>query len=166
MHAIRLFESRRQLPANYVMKVDKASMAESIEARCPYLDSRIADIAYASPLLPIQLPSQKKQLLQAIANRNNLLPARITRRHKYGAPLPTDWLDRDASLRRFAAEILLQRGNLTERLGLRAAMEAYLKRGVQGEPWPSPFSIYRHLAWKLLLLELWAPLYLQPAQGR
>lgn len=166
MHAIRLFESRRQLPANYVMKVDKASMAESIEARCPYLDPRIADIAYASPLPPIQLPSQKKQLLQAIAKRSNLLPPRITRRHKFGAPLPTDWLDRDASLRRFTAEHLLQRGNLTERLGLRPAMEAYLKRGIQGEPWPLPLSIYRNLAWKLLLLELWAPLYLQPAQSR
>jgi hypothetical protein len=45
-------------------------------------------------------------------------------------------------------------------------MEAYLIHGIQGEPWPSPISIYRNLAWKLLLLEMWAPIYLQPAQVR
>ena len=41
-----LFESRRQLPNQYVMKVDKASMAESVEARAPYLDRRVAELAY------------------------------------------------------------------------------------------------------------------------
>jgi asparagine synthase (glutamine-hydrolysing) len=35
--AIRLFETRNQLPNNYVMKVDKASMSVSVEARVPYL---------------------------------------------------------------------------------------------------------------------------------
>ncbi|MBK8742596.1 MAG: asparagine synthase [Betaproteobacteria bacterium] len=48
-HAVRLFESRRQLPNQYVMKVDKASMAESIEARAPYLDRRVAEIASVRP---------------------------------------------------------------------------------------------------------------------
>ena len=47
--AIRLFESRQQLPNNYVMKVDKASMSVSVEARVPFLDRRIADIAYRTP---------------------------------------------------------------------------------------------------------------------
>ena len=47
--AVRLFETRNQLPNNYVMKVDKASMSVSIEARVPYLDQRVAEIAYRIP---------------------------------------------------------------------------------------------------------------------
>src|SRR5262249_24217331 len=47
--AIRLFETRNQLPNNYVMKVDKASMSVSVEARAPYLDQRIAEVAYRIP---------------------------------------------------------------------------------------------------------------------
>ena len=47
--AIRLFETRNQLPNNYVMKVDKASMSVSVEARVPYLDQRVAEIAYRIP---------------------------------------------------------------------------------------------------------------------
>ena len=47
--AVRLFETRNQLPNNYVMKVDKASMSVSVEARVPYLDQRVAEIAYRIP---------------------------------------------------------------------------------------------------------------------
>ena len=47
--AVRLFESRNQLPNNYVMKVDKASMSVSVEARAPYLDRRVAELAYSIP---------------------------------------------------------------------------------------------------------------------
>jgi asparagine synthase (glutamine-hydrolysing) len=43
-----LFETRNQLPNNYVMKVDKASMSVSVEARVPYLDQRVAEVAYRS----------------------------------------------------------------------------------------------------------------------
>jgi asparagine synthase (glutamine-hydrolysing) len=159
--AVRLFEIRHQLPANYVMKVDKASMAESVEARAPYLDRRVADIAFATPIPAIHNADQKKQILRRVARRDNLLPAAIIDRHKYGGPLPTDWMDNDLSFRRFAADQILAVGNVTERLGLRPAMQAYFERSSQGAMWPFPLSIYRNLAWRLLLLELWAPYYLK-----
>ena len=160
--AIRLFESRRQLPANYVMKVDKASMAESVEARCPFLDRRVADLAYASSLPSVGHPSGKKAALKAVARQQRLLPEAIIDRHKFGGPLPLDWLETNPTFRAFVAEVLLQRGNQTDRLGLRPAMAAYFEHGRSGDPWPRPLSIYRNLAWKLLLLELWAPHYLSP----
>ncbi|MEI6030935.1 MAG: asparagine synthase (glutamine-hydrolyzing) [Synechococcaceae cyanobacterium ELA739] len=160
MDAVRLFESRNQLPANYVMKVDKASMAESVEARAPYLDRRVADLAYATSIPATRSADQKKQLLREVARRDNLLPASIIDRHKYGGPLPSDWMDNDPSFRRFAADHILALGSVTERIGLRPAMQAYFERGRQGAMWPFPISIYRNLAWRLLLLELWAPYYL------
>lgn len=159
-HAIRLFESRRQLPNQYVMKVDKASMAESIEARAPYLDRRIANIAFRTPSEYLLREGTNKWLLRALGAERGLLPASIARRAKFGAPLAASWMDDDASFRAFAADRLLASGSLTRQLGFGPAMEAYLRRGIAGQRWPRALSIYRNLAWRLLLLELWAPHYL------
>lgn len=159
-HAIRLFESRRQLPNQYVMKVDKASMAESIEARAPYLDRRIADIAYRTPGEWLLRDGTNKYLLRGVGADGRLLPTSTASRAKFGAPLAASWMDDDASFRAFAADRLLASGSLARQLGHGPAMEAYLRRGIAGQRWPRALSIYRNLAWRLLLLELWAPHYL------
>ena len=158
--AVRLFESRRQLPNQYVMKVDKASMAESVEARAPYLDRRIADLAYRTPREWLQRGGQNKYMLRALARTKGLLPATASNRPKFGAPLATTWMDDDAAFRRFAMERILADSSQTRRLGLARPMRAYFERGVMGDPFPAPLSIFRGLAWRLLLLELWAPHYL------
>lgn len=159
-HAIRLFESRRQLPNQYVMKVDKASMAESIEARAPYLDRRVADIAYRTPSNWLLRDGMNKYLLRAMAVADGLLPRVTANRKKFGAPLAASWMDEDAAFRAFAAERLLASSSLTRQLGYGRAMEGYFNRGAAGDRWPRALSIYRNLAWRLLLLELWAPYYL------
>jgi asparagine synthase (glutamine-hydrolysing) len=159
-HAIRLFESRRQLPNQFVMKVDKASMAESIEARAPYLDRRVADIAYRTPARWLMRAGANKYLLRAVGASHGLLPASIAARTKFGAPLASSWMDDDAGFRAFAADRLLASGSVSRTIGYGPAMEAYLRRGVGGQVWPGALSIYRNLAWRLLLLELWAPHYL------
>ena len=85
--AIRLFESRRQLPNQYVMKVDKASMAESIEARAPFLDRRVAEIAYQTPRKWLLRGGENKYLLRAVARQYGLLPPETASQAKFGAPL-------------------------------------------------------------------------------
>lgn len=164
--AIRLFESRRQLPNQYVMKVDKASMAESVEARAPFLDRRIADIAYRTPKDWLLRNGTNKYLLRAVGSADKLLPEATTCRPKFGAPLAASWMDSDASFREFVAERLLDPNSLARELGFGKRMEAYLHRGVSGDRWPGAISIYRNLAWRLLLLELWAPHYLKSRQDR
>lgn len=161
--AVRLFESRRQLPNQYVMKVDKASMAESIEARAPYLDHRVAALGYATPRSMLLAGGENKHLLREMARRHTLLPDANTRRAKYGSPLNASWMDESPVLRAVARERLLAPGSMTERYGLKAAMTDYLVRGRSGQHWPRSISIYRNLAWKLLLLELWAEQVLSPA---
>lgn len=159
-HAIRLFESRRQLPNQYVMKVDKASMAESIEARAPYLDRRIADIAYRTPSAWLMRNDTNKYLLRAVGASGGLLPAAIAGRTKHGAPLAASWMDDDPAFRAFTAERLLAPQSLTRQLGYADDMEDYLHHGIGGQRWPRALSIYHNLAWRLLLLELWASHYL------
>ena len=169
-HAVRLFESRRQLPNQYVMKVDKASMAESIEARAPYLDRRVAELAYRTPKDWLLRKGrngrdENKYLLRALAHRHGLLPEAISDRRKFGAPLAASWIDNDPTFRRFARDRLLDPGSWTYRQGLDGAMRAYFVQGREGYPFPAALSIFRNLAWRLLLLELWAGLYLAPRQS-
>lgn len=160
-HAIRLFETCCQLPNQYVMKVDKASMAESVEARAPYLDRRIASLAYRTPGSWLLRNRENKYLLRALARRGALLPDAISKRKKFGAPLAADWMESDLEFRAFARERMLASGSQTEALGLDRAMRAYFDSGRSGYQWPSSLSIFQNLAWRLLLLELWAPSYLK-----
>jgi asparagine synthase (glutamine-hydrolysing) len=161
-HAVRLFESRRQLPNQYVMKVDKASMAESVEARAPYLDRRIAEAAYRTPREGLLRNGENKYLLRALARQDGLLPAKTSARAKFGAPLAASWMDDDPAFRSFAREQILAQGSQTSKLGLGNAMRAYFDDGRSGYPFPAEISIFGHVAWRLLLLELWSKHYLQP----
>jgi asparagine synthase (glutamine-hydrolysing) len=160
--AVRLFESRRQLPNQYVMKVDKASMAESVEARAPYLDRRVAQLAYRTPREWLMRGGENKYLLRALARDRKLLPESIASRAKFGAPLAASWMDEDEGLRRFAAERVLDPASQTRKLGLDHAMEAYYAQGRSGFRFPAAVSVFRNLAWRLLLLELWSQHYLAP----
>jgi asparagine synthase (glutamine-hydrolysing) len=161
-HAVRLFETQRQLPNQYVMKVDKASMAESVEARAPYLDRRIADYACRTPRQWLLRNGETKYLLRAVARHHNLLPSRASGRVKFGAPLDAGWMDSDAQFRSFARDRLLDPASQTRRLGLDRAMRAYFDEGRTGYPFPAELSLFRNLAWRLLLLELWSDHYLAP----
>ena len=154
-HAVRLFESRRQMPNQYVMKVDKASMAESIEARAPYLDRRVAELTYRTPQEWLLRNGENKYLLRAMARREKLLPDNISQREKFGAPLAASWMDDNSTFRAFARERILE-GRWCQRLGLEPAMRSYFERGQKGYGFPHALSIFSNLAWRLLLLELWS----------
>lgn len=163
-HAVRLFESRRQLPNQYVMKVDKASMAESVEARTPYLDRRVAELAYRTPKEWLIRSGENKYMLRAMARQRALLPQAISGRRKFGASVAASWMDDDAGFRAFARDTLLDAGSITRRLGLDRAMRACFDAGRSGYAFPRALSIFRNLAWRLLLLELWSQHYLATRQ--
>jgi asparagine synthase (glutamine-hydrolysing) len=161
-HAIRLFETRRQLPNQYVMKVDKASMAESVEARAPFLDRRVADVALRTPREWLLRNGENKYLLRALARRDSLLPPATASRPKFGASVASSWMDDNPAFRDFAQARLLE-GQWGKRLGLADAMRSFFLEGREGAPFPSALSIYRNVAWRLLLLEVWAAHYLGDA---
>jgi asparagine synthase (glutamine-hydrolysing) len=159
--AVRLFESRDQLPNNYVMKVDKASMSVSVEARVPYLDPRVAVLAYRIPADQLLRNGTEKHLLRSIARRRGLLPPEIVQRKKFGAAVAASWMDKSHSFRTFALDVILDRSSYwTDALGLRQAMTQYFHAGRTGYRFPSPLGIFRNVAWRLLLLCLWSRHYL------
>jgi asparagine synthase (glutamine-hydrolysing) len=157
--AIRLFETRNQLPNNFVMKVDKASMSVSVEARVPYLDQRVAEIAYRIPRSLLLADGTEKNLLRTIARRFQLLPEEILTRPKLGGSIAASWLDDQPAFRRFARDVILTKGGWTEALGLRPAMVDYFLNNRAGYAFPRAVSIFRNLAWRLLILEMWSNAY-------
>jgi asparagine synthase (glutamine-hydrolysing) len=157
--AIRLFETRNQLPNNYVMKVDKASMSVSVEARVPYLDQRVAEIAYRIPKSLLLAEGTEKSVLRRVARRFQLLPEESLARPKLGGSMAASWLDEQPAFRSFARDIILTRGGWTEALGLRSAMEDYFVNNRVGYAFPRAISIFRNLAWRLLILEMWSNAY-------
>ena len=158
--AVRLFESRNQLPNNYVMKVDKASMSVSVEARAPYLDRRVAELAYAVPDRYLLTEGTDKFILRRMAEQHRLLPEEITRRPKFGASIAASWMDESAAFRRYAREVIFDREGWVDRLNLRGAMTDFFEGRRTGYRFPRAISIFSNLAWRLLLLNLWSRKYL------
>src|SRR6516164_8717706 len=157
--AIRLFETQQQLPNNYVMKVDKASMSVSVEARVPYLDKRIAEIAYRIPSRLLLAGGSEKAVLRRIAARHRLLPESTISRPKFGGSMASSWMDDHASWRRYAQDVILDAGSWTHELKLGRAMREYFIAGRAGFRFPHAISLFRNLAWRLLILELWSRAY-------
>jgi len=157
--AVRLFESRNQLPNNFVMKVDKASMSVSVEARAPYLDRRVAELAYAIPDRYLLAEGTDKLVLRRMAERHRLLPQEITRRPKFGASIAASWMDESSEFRGYARGVILDREGWVDRLRLRDAMTDFFGRRI-GYRFPRAISIFSNLAWRLLLLNLWSRKYL------
>ena len=86
------------------MKVDKTTMAASLEARCPLLDQELLEYASALPAeLKLGPGGEKLALRRAL---RGLVPEEILERPKHGFDVPLDtWLLRD--LRSFVDDGLL-----------------------------------------------------------
>jgi asparagine synthase (glutamine-hydrolysing) len=79
------------LPDNSMVKVDRATMATGLEARCPYLDHRIMELTYRMPMDLKVRPDAEKIILRRVLARH--LPDVVCRREKWGFTLPlSDWL--------------------------------------------------------------------------
>ncbi len=79
------------LPGDMLVKVDRMSMANGLEVRCPFLDHRVVECAAAMPgRLKLGRDGGKIALRRAFADR---LPAEVFRRPKKGFELPiAEWL--------------------------------------------------------------------------
>ncbi len=159
---VRLFETRHQLPSNYNMKVDRASMAASVEARVPFLDQRVAEEGFRTPREMLLRDGTNKYLLRHMAERHGLLPPETARRPKQGGSIAATWMEDSPSFRAYARDVILDPAGMTATLGLRKAMADYFDRNRLGYPPPSGLSIFSIVAWRLLMLNLWARKYLAP----
>jgi asparagine synthase (glutamine-hydrolysing) len=79
------------LPGDLLPKVDRMSMAQSLEVRVPYLDNEVADLVLPLPGKMKQTLTRDKILLRSVARK--LLPAAGALRRKRGFEVPIgEWL--------------------------------------------------------------------------
>ena len=134
------------LPADMLTKVDRTSMAVSLEVRSPFLDSEVVDCANAMPGPWKLKPGRGKAILkEAFADR---LPADVFDRPKKGFELPIDrWLTGplDDVTRRAVDAGRLQRQGLI-RPDLPARWYDDLKSGRRDTAW--------HL-WAMISFQAW-----------
>ena len=141
-----LYDATHTLPHAWLHKVDRASMAVGLEARSPFLDRRVLELAFSLPLDMRIRGRQKKFLVHRLLRE--YLPADLVDRPKRGFTAPVaHWLRHEL------------RGELETRLD----QGTVVKRGFF-EPKRVRMLIDEHLSgardhaqllWALLVLEWW-----------
>lgn len=133
------------LPGDILVKVDRMSMANSLEVRAPFLDYRIIEFAASLPSdWKIKGNSKKILLRKAFGH---LLPAGILNRSKHGFSVPLDLWFR-GELKPLAEECLFRQEALAEFLSIQTI----------GRLWQEHQSCrFDHgtILWNLLMLSLW-----------
>lgn len=150
---IQNFEIKYSLPNHYCMKVDKGSSAASTEARAPYMDYRIVEMARSLPDRSffgtdwVFRAPKEKHILRQIAKK--YLPQEILSRKKKGGMLPIyDLLDQGI---RKDSRLIMGNPLLIGYWG-----EDKLQKLIESRPKYNLFRWQREwILWKCLLFSLW-----------
>src|SRR5436190_2891000 len=143
------------LPDQMLVKVDRMTMAASVEARCPLLDhhlmERVARIS-VDEKIPGSRKKDLKHILKMIAA--DLIPQDLLDRPKHGFNVPLNYWFRDGA-RDFARDILrpeeIRRRGVFEPRAVEAILDAHWSGRVNAGP-----QIY-----SLLVFEMWAREYMR-----
>jgi asparagine synthase (glutamine-hydrolysing) len=136
-------------------KVDRMSMAVSLETRPPLLDHKVVEFVATLPPRFKLKGFESKHILKKAAAR--LVPQEILSRKKQGFRLPiAEWLR--SQLRGTAEDLLL---------GPTATRRGYFKKSELETLWRDHLSGHRdnaHQVWSLILLELWHRKYIDDSR--
>jgi asparagine synthase (glutamine-hydrolysing) len=140
------------LPDDILAKVDRMSMANSLEARTPYLDYRVAEFAMGLPSnLKLNGFKTKYLLKRCMAGR---LPSTILNRKKEGFSIPMkNWLRQE--LRPMMEEVLSPDRIKQEGLFNFSYIEKLKADHLRG------IANYSHQLWSLTVFEIWRDAYLR-----
>jgi asparagine synthase (glutamine-hydrolysing) len=123
-------------------KVDRMSMAVSLEVRVPFLDYRIVEFASKIPSKYKMNLFKMKRFLKN--SSGEYLPKEILNRHKHGFSSPIDkWFRED--LREFALDIFNSSEGMVNKTYVNLMLDSHIKRKAN----------YGNKLFTLLVLVLW-----------
>ncbi len=135
------------LPDDILVKVDRASMAVSLEARVPMLDHRVVEFAAGLPLELKRRDNTGKWLLRRVLDR--YVPRALIDRPKQGFGIPVkEWLR--GPLRAWGEELLHDRSTIIGDL-----IDFSTVRGVWQEHMSGEVD-HSYRLWVVLMLVAWA----------
>jgi asparagine synthase (glutamine-hydrolysing) len=148
------WEATANLTGDMLVKVDRMSMAYSLEVRCPLLDHELAGVAARFPHnWRIRNGRGKYNLIRSMEDR---LPPELLTRPKTGFGIPlSEWMR--GELRPMLQETLLSQRCLSRDVVSPAFLRAMLAEHQSGRRDNSGWL------WWLLMLELWFEEYPQAA---
>ncbi|MDD5097232.1 MAG: asparagine synthase (glutamine-hydrolyzing) [Candidatus Omnitrophica bacterium] len=131
---------------DYLVKVDIAAMANSLEVRSPFLDHKFMEFVFSLPVKYRMKNFAKKYILKKAIN--NLVPKENIYRRKMGFGVPVaKWFRRE--LKDFLKTTLLSETSLKRGYFKTDTIKGMVEGHIEGE------ADYSFQLWTLLMLELW-----------
>jgi asparagine synthase (glutamine-hydrolysing) len=131
------------LPNDVLVKVDRMSMAHSLEVRCPLLDHRVVELAFRIRKMPWLQP---KYLLKQVATRR--LPPRLLHLPKHGFSAPvSEWLVGQYRAA-FESDVLSSSSlcaSVLDKQAIRSILDSHLSEHTDHSP----------ALWSIWMLERW-----------
>ncbi|HVJ68157.1 MAG TPA: asparagine synthase (glutamine-hydrolyzing), partial [Caulifigura sp.] len=141
------------LPCDILTKVDIATMAHSLEARCPFLDHRVMELAARMPIELKQSGGKGKRIL--LETFSDLLPASIQTRPKMGFGVPlAHWFRNE--LKPMLHDTLLD-STARSRGYFNPKYVQQLIDEHQSEKWDHSYRL-----WALIVFERWLRAFIDP----
>jgi asparagine synthase (glutamine-hydrolysing) len=154
LRKIMYYRTRHTLPANMLVKVDRMSMANSLEVRSPFLDK---DLSIAAAKLPDQFlirNGKGKHIIREIMKEE--LPLEVFDHPKKGFNIPLQKYQND-TFRALAIRLLFDENPLPG-LFKKSELEKIYQQGLNTKQDNSSLSIFRasHQLWMIMQFYGWA----------